>query len=57
MNPPIVERVSSRDNALLKSLRRLTQDPAAYRKAGRLWLEGDHLCRAERERGVRPVCA
>lgn len=57
MNPPAVERISSRDNALLKSLRRLTQDPGAYRKAGRLWLEGDHLCRAARERGVRPVCA
>jgi TrmH family RNA methyltransferase len=38
--------ISSRDNALLKELRRLAQDSTAYRKQGRVWLEGDHLCRA-----------
>lgn len=49
--------VSSRDNPLLKDLRRLAQDGGAYRKLGRVWLEGDHLCRAARERGVRPAVA
>ena len=52
-----VSHVSSRDNPLLKELRKLAHDPGAYRKAGRVWLEGDHLCRAARERGVRPAVA
>lgn len=51
------DRITSRDNALLKDLRKLAQDPGAYRKLGRVWLEGDHLCRAARERGVRPALA
>ncbi len=46
--------VSSRDNALLKDLRRLAQDSGAYRKQGRAWLEGDHLCRAAMQRGQQP---
>ncbi|WP_298931542.1 RNA methyltransferase [uncultured Ramlibacter sp.] len=49
--------VSSRDNALLKDLRRLAQDSTAYRKQGQVWLEGDHLCRAALERGVAPALA
>ena len=49
--------ISSRDNPLLKDLRKLAQDPGAYRKLGRVWLEGDHLCRAARARGVRPAIA
>jgi TrmH family RNA methyltransferase len=49
--------IRSRDNALLKDLRRLAQDSSAYRKQGRVWLEGDHLCRAALERGVRPALA
>jgi TrmH family RNA methyltransferase len=57
MSPVEPTRVSSRDNPLLKDLRRLTQDGGAYRKTGRVWLEGDHLCRAARERGVRPAIA
>ena len=44
--------ISSRDNPLLKDLRKLAQDPGAYRKLGRIWLEGDHLCRAALARGV-----
>ena len=36
--------ISSRSHALVKDLRRLAQDPGAYRKLGRVWLEGDHLC-------------
>ena len=47
--------VTSRDNALLKELRKLAQDNTAYRKAGRFWIEGDHLCRAALERGLLPV--
>jgi TrmH family RNA methyltransferase len=45
--------VVSRDNPLLVSLRKLAQTPAAYRKGGQVWLEGDHLCRAALARGVR----
>ncbi len=46
--------ITSRDNPLVKELRRLSQDSTAYRKLGRVWLEGDHLCRAALARGVRP---
>ena len=40
--------ITSRDNPLVKELRRLAQDSTAYRKSKRVWLEGDHLCRAAR---------
>lgn len=49
--------VTSRDNALLKDLRKLSQDSTAYRKQGRVWLEGDHLCRAALDRGLTPSVA
>jgi TrmH family RNA methyltransferase len=49
--------ISSGGNALLKELRRLAQDSAAYRKQGRVWLEGDHLCRAALEKAVAPAIA
>jgi RNA methyltransferase, TrmH family len=49
--------IASAANPLFKDLRRLAQDGAAYRKQGRVWLEGDHLCRAAMARGVRPVYA
>jgi TrmH family RNA methyltransferase len=49
--------ITSKDNPLLKELRKLAQDPGGYRKSGRIWLEGDHLCRAARERGVRAAVA
>ncbi|HSM22600.1 MAG TPA: RNA methyltransferase [Rubrivivax sp.] len=49
MNGPL--RITSRDNPLLQRLRRLSQDGAAYRRLGQVWLEGDHLCGALRERG------
>lgn len=39
-------RVTSRDNPLLVRLRKTMQDPAAYRKTGQVWLEGEHLCQA-----------
>ena len=49
MNEPL--RITSRDNPLLQRLRRLSQDGAAYRRLGQVWLEGDHLCSALRTRG------
>jgi TrmH family RNA methyltransferase len=49
-----VHLITSRDNPQVKAWRRLAQETTAYRKAGQFWLEGDHLCRAALERGVRP---
>jgi RNA methyltransferase, TrmH family len=54
---PDIQYISSASNALLKDLRRLAQDNTAYRKQGRIWLEGDHLCRAALQRRVRPEFA
>lgn len=53
-NPNVI---TSRDNPLLKRLRLLSHDNAAYRKLGQVWLEGDHLCRALLSRGRRPSTA
>ncbi len=50
----MTEIITSRDNALVKKLRALAHDPAAYRKLGQVWLEGDHLCRALLARGLQP---
>lgn len=52
MSAPPVE-ISARDNPLIQRLRKLTQDPAAYRKLGQVWLEGEHLCSALLARGGR----
>ncbi|EJL86051.1 rRNA methylase [Polaromonas sp. CF318] len=49
--------LTSRDNPLIKDLRKLSQDSTAYRKQGRVWLEGDHLCRAALARGFKPALA
>jgi TrmH family RNA methyltransferase len=49
--------ITSKDNPLLKQLRLLSQDSTAYRKMGRVWLEGDHLCRALLDRGQTPALA
>jgi RNA methyltransferase, TrmH family len=46
--------ITSRDNPLLKELRKLASDGAAYRKTGRVWLEGEHLCSAYLARGLKP---
>lgn len=51
------QHISSRDNPLAKDLKRLAQDSGAYRRQGRVWAEGDHLCRAALARGVRPRLA
>lgn len=55
MNDPLF--VTSRDNPLLKELRKVAQDNTAYRKAGRFWIEGDHLCSAALQRGQKPAVA
>jgi RNA methyltransferase, TrmH family len=52
MNAP--EIITSRDNPLIKELRRLAQDGAAYRKTGRVWVEGEHLCEAALLKGCKP---
>jgi TrmH family RNA methyltransferase len=49
--------VRSAANPHYKALRLLAQDSTAWRKQGRLWLEGDHLCRAALARGMRPEMA
>jgi TrmH family RNA methyltransferase len=55
MTDPVL--ISSRDNPMLKELRRLAQDNTGYRKAGRFWIEGDHLCSAALQRGLQPAVA
>ena len=57
MSAPQVQHITSRDNAFLKDLRRLSQENTAYRKQGRFWVEGDHLCRAALAQGVKPGIA
>ena len=51
------ERITSASNPLIKDLRKLSSDNTAYRKQNRVWLEGDHLCRAALLRGFKPVLA
>ncbi len=53
----VTRRITSRDNPLIKELRKLSQDSTAYRKQGRIWLEGDHLCRAALAKGLKPAIA
>ena len=52
-----VERITSASNPLIKELKRLGSESTAYRKQERVWLEGDHLCRAALLRGFKPVLA
>lgn len=52
-----VQHITSRENALVSRLRRLAQEPLAYRKQAEVWLEGDHLCRAALARGLRAPLA
>jgi len=49
------EAIHSRDNPLVKQLRRLAQDGSAGRELGLVWLEGEHLCRALLARGHLPT--
>ena len=50
MNAP-VSVITSRDNPIVKELRRLSLDGSVYRKTGRVWIEGEHLCQAAYLRG------
>ena len=50
-----LEKITSVSNPLIKELRKLSTDNTAYRKQNRIWLEGDHLCRAALLRGFKPV--
>ena len=52
-----VIHVSSRDNPLVKELGKLVRQGVVYRKLGRFWIEGDHLCRAALDRGQKPALA
>ncbi len=55
-SPPAPEvHISSRDNPLFKELRVLAHDNAAYKKQGRIWVEGEHLCQAALSRGLQPA--
>lgn len=53
MTNPLV--ITSRDNPLLKELKRLAHGSTDYRKQGRFWTEGDHLVHAALVRGVHPA--
>jgi TrmH family RNA methyltransferase len=55
MTTPQELHISSRDNAVLKELKRLAQGNTEYRKQRRVWAEGDHLLRAALGRGARPA--
>jgi len=57
MSVAAVQHITSRDNPLLKQLRQLVQHNTAYRREGRCWVEGEHLCDAALRRGVRPAVA
>jgi TrmH family RNA methyltransferase len=57
MSTLAVQYITSRDNTFFKDLRRMSRDSTAYRKQGRFWVEGDHLCRAALVRGVQPLVA
>ena len=49
--------IRSRDNPLLVGIRKLVHDSAGYRKTGRVWIEGEHLCAAAQARGQRALQA
>ena len=57
MTQPDITHIQSRDNPFLKALRRLAQDSTQYRKQGRVWLEGEHLCEAALLRHLQPAVA
>ena len=52
-----VKSVTSRSNPQWQRLRRLAQDPSAYRRQGEVWIEGEHLCAAFVARGGMPSAA
>jgi RNA methyltransferase, TrmH family len=51
------DQIRSRSNPLLVQVHKLARDGAAYRRQGQLWVEGEHLCAAARQRGLVPAVA
>lgn len=51
---PSFLEIQSRSNPRFLELKKLAQDNVASRKLGKVWLEGDHLCRAAITRGLQP---
>jgi RNA methyltransferase, TrmH family len=49
--------IRSRENPLIKELHKLAADNQAYKKTGRFWVEGSHLCSAAIARGHSPEMA
>ena len=49
----MVEQISSRQNAWYKSLREWSQTTGVHKDKNLLWLEGDHLCEAARQKGLK----
>jgi len=45
--------ITSKDNATLKALRRVSQESTHYRQTQTFWIEGEHLCQAALEKGVK----
>ena len=48
------EPIRSKDNPLIKSIRAVSRDSAAYKRDGVIWVEGDHLIRAALARRWTP---
>jgi TrmH family RNA methyltransferase len=55
MSPP--KTVTSRSNPAWQALRKLAQQPGAYRAQGRVWVEGEHLCEEAFRRGQAAALA
>lgn len=55
MSRPEPRAIESRDNALFKDLRRLAQNSGAWRRQGRVLIEGEHLCQAALVHGLKPM--
>ena len=51
MNSPVPHMIGSKANPSFQALKKLAHDNQAARLQSRLWLEGDHLCRAALDRG------
>ena len=52
---PRTVAIESRSNPLLVRVRKLLDDPSAYRKSGQMVIEGEHLCAAWTASGRGPV--
>ncbi|MGL4668644.1 MAG: TrmH family RNA methyltransferase [Saezia sp.] len=56
----IIKEVTSRQNPLVKEIYQLSRSHGAYQQAGKIWLEGEHLCQAYLEKNGAPeiiVCS